>query len=117
MREFARLYAELDETTATNRKLEALQNYFGSAAPGKRRVGGVLPGRRQAAPGGADQAAAPVRDRIRAAGRVAVRRMLQAVGDLAETIAHILPPPSARAMSAWPSGCRSASVPCAAPTR
>jgi hypothetical protein len=33
MREFARLYAELDETTATNRKLEALQNYFEHAAP------------------------------------------------------------------------------------
>jgi DNA ligase-1 len=33
MREFARLYADLDETTATNRKLEALQNYFEHAAP------------------------------------------------------------------------------------
>jgi DNA ligase-1 len=33
MREFARLYAELDETTATNRKLEALQRYFEHAAP------------------------------------------------------------------------------------
>ena len=33
MREFARLYAELDETTATKRKLDALQNYFPSAAP------------------------------------------------------------------------------------
>ena len=33
MREFARLFAELDETTATNRKLEALQQYFSTAAP------------------------------------------------------------------------------------
>jgi DNA ligase 1 len=33
MCEFARLYAELGETTATNRKLEVLQTYFSRAAP------------------------------------------------------------------------------------
>ena len=33
MREFARLYNELDGTTATNRKLDALKRYFGAAAP------------------------------------------------------------------------------------
>ena len=33
MREFARLYAELDATTSTNRKLDALQQYFRVAPP------------------------------------------------------------------------------------
>jgi DNA ligase-1 len=33
MRDFARLYAELDETTSTSRKLAALQGYFARAAP------------------------------------------------------------------------------------
>ena len=31
MREFSRLYAELDATTSTTRKLAALQDYFGRA--------------------------------------------------------------------------------------
>ena len=33
MREFARLYADLDETTSTTRKLDALQQYFSRATP------------------------------------------------------------------------------------
>ena len=33
MRDFALLYAELDETTSTTRKLNALQQYFRTAAP------------------------------------------------------------------------------------
>ena len=33
MREFARLFAELDGTTSTNRKLDALQTYFRKAPP------------------------------------------------------------------------------------
>ena len=118
MREFARLFAELDATTATNRKLEALQAYFSQRRAGERRLGGVLPGRRQAAPGRADQAAAPVRDRIRAARRLAVRRVLP--GGRRPGRDHRPRPAAARApraTSAWPSGCRSASAPCAAPIR
>ena len=43
-------------TTATNAKVEALQRYFAAGAAGRRGLGGLLPGRRQAAPGGADRA-------------------------------------------------------------
>jgi hypothetical protein len=33
MREFARLYKELDTTTATSRKLDALKKYFAASEP------------------------------------------------------------------------------------
>ena len=33
MKRFARLFAELDATTSTNAKVEALQRYFDSPAP------------------------------------------------------------------------------------
>lgn len=93
MREFARLYTELDSTTATNRKLDALKQYFQSAAPenaawavyflagGKPRQ--IVPTKllRQCA---IDDAA--IDDWL-------FDECYHDVGDLAETIAHILPPP------------------------
>lgn len=93
MREFARLYTELDETTATNRKLEALQNYFASAAPENAAwavyfLAGGKP--RQAVPSKLLRQYA-----IEYAGldEWLFDESYNAVGDLAETIAHILPPP------------------------
>jgi DNA ligase-1 len=93
MREFARLYAELDETTATNRKLEALQNYFASAAPENAAwavyfLAGGKP--RQAVPSKLMRQYA-----IEYAGLDdwLFDESYAAVGDMAETIAHILPPP------------------------
>jgi DNA ligase-1 len=93
MREFARLYADLDETTATNRKLEALQNYFEHAAPENAAwavyfLAGGKP--RQAVPSKVLREAA-----IAYAGldEWLFEESHAAVGDMAETIAHILPPP------------------------
>jgi DNA ligase-1 len=93
MREFARLYADLDETTATNRKLEALQNYFASAAPENAAwavyfLAGGKP--RQAVPSKLLRQYA-----IEYAGLDdwLFDESYAAVGDTAETIAHILPPP------------------------
>jgi DNA ligase-1 len=93
MREFARLYADLDETTATNRKLEALQNYFERAAPENAAwavyfLAGGKP--RQAVPSKVLREAA-----IAYAGldEWLFEESHAAVGDMAETIAHILPPP------------------------
>jgi DNA ligase-1 len=94
MREFARLYAELDETTATNRKLEALQNYFEHAAPENAAwavyfLAGGKP--RQAVPSKLLRQYA-----IEYAGldEWLFDESYSAVGDTAETIAHILPPPT-----------------------
>jgi len=93
MREFARLYAELDETTSTSRKLEALQNYFSRAAPENAAwavyfLAGGKP--RQAVPGKLLRQAA-----IEYAGldEWLFDESYSAVGDMAETIAHILPAP------------------------
>ncbi|TFW15844.1 ATP-dependent DNA ligase [Massilia arenosa] len=96
MREFARLYAELDETTATNRKLDALQNYFRTAAPANAAwavyfLSGGKP--RQAVPSKLLRQYA-----IEYAGldEWLFDESYAAVGDMAETIAHILPPPTKR---------------------
>jgi len=93
MREFARLYAELDETTATKRKLDALQNYFEHAAPENAAwavyfLAGGKP--RQAVPSKLLRQYA-----IEYAGldEWLFDESYSAVGDMAETIAHILPPP------------------------
>jgi DNA ligase-1 len=93
MREFAQLYAELDETTATNRKLEALQNYFEHTAPENAAwavyfLAGGKP--RQAVPTKLLRDAA-----IEYAGldEWLYEESHAAVGDTAETIAHILPAP------------------------
>ncbi|HEX8612221.1 MAG TPA: ATP-dependent DNA ligase [Telluria sp.] len=93
MREFARLYTELDETTATNRKLEALQAYFGSAAPGNAAWAVYF------LAGGKPRQAVPTKLLRQYAIEYAqldewlFDESYNAVGDMAETIAHILPPP------------------------
>ena len=93
MREFARLFAELDETTATNRKLDALQAYFSSAAPANAALAVYF------LAGGKPRQAVPaklLRDYAIACARLdgwLFDECCHAVGDLAETIAHILPPP------------------------
>jgi DNA ligase-1 len=94
MREFARLYTELDSTTATKRKLAALQAYFASARPADAAWAVYF------LAGGKPRQAVPTRLlRQYAIERAALDDWLfdecyDAVGDLAETIAHILPPPS-----------------------
>lgn len=94
MREFARLYTELDETTAANRKLDALQNYFGSAAPENAAWAVYF------LAGGKPRQAVPTKLLRQFAIEYAgldewlFDESYHAVGDLAETIAHILPPPT-----------------------
>ena len=94
MREFARLYTELDETTATNRKLDALQNYFAGAAPENAAWAVYF------LAGGKPRQAVPTKllrqFAIACAGldEWLFDESYHAVGDLAETIAHILPPPT-----------------------
>jgi DNA ligase-1 len=92
MREFAYLYTELDATTSTTRKLDALQAYFRRAQ------------RADAAwavyflAGGKPRQAVPTKLLRHCAMQYAqiddwlFEECYQAVGDLAETIAHILPP-------------------------
>jgi DNA ligase-1 len=93
MREFARLFAELDETTATNRKLEALQQYFSTAAPENAAWAVYF------LAGGKPRQAVPTKLLRQYAIEYAVLdewlfdESYNAVGDLAETIAHILPAP------------------------
>ena len=96
MREFARLYAELDETTATSRKLDALQQYFSSAAPGNAAWAVYF------LAGGKPRQAVPSKLLRQFAIEYAqldewlFDECYGAVGDMAETIAHILPPPARR---------------------
>ncbi|MBL0421000.1 ATP-dependent DNA ligase [Ramlibacter sp. AW1] len=91
MRLFARLFAELDATTSTTAKVEALQRYFAQAEP------------RDAAwavyflAGGKPRQVAPMSTLAALACEEAgiapwlFDECYQAVGDLAETIAHVLP--------------------------
>jgi len=93
MREFAHLFAELDETTATNRKLEALQQYFSTAAPENAAWAVYF------LAGGKPRQAVPTKLLRQFAIEYAVLdewlfdESYHAVGDMAETIAHILPAP------------------------
>lgn len=96
MREFARLYAELDETTATSRKLQALKNYFVAAEPENAAWAVYF------LAGGKPRQAVPTKllrqFSIEYAGidDWLFDECYHAVGDLAETIALILPPPKRR---------------------
>jgi DNA ligase-1 len=96
MREFARLYAELDETTATNRKLDALRRYFEHAAPENAAWAVYF------LAGGKPRQAVPSKLLRQFATEYAqldewlFDECYDAVGDLAETIAHILPAPTRR---------------------
>src|SRR3954447_7443051 len=92
MRAFADLYAALDETTKTSEKVAALVRYFQAAAPADaawavyflvgRKPRQVVPPRKLAAWA------------IEAAGlsEWLFEESYHAVGDLAETIALVLPP-------------------------
>ncbi len=96
MREFARLYAELDETTSTTRKLDALQSYFSHAAPENAAWAVYF------LAGGKPRQAVPTKLLRQYAIEYAgldewlFDESYHAVGDMAETIAHILPPPTRR---------------------
>jgi DNA ligase 1 len=91
MKAFARLYEELDETTATNEKIAALVRYFRSAPPADAAWAvHFLIGRRP------KRVVGPAKLRSWAAREAGVPDWLfdesyQAVGDLAETITLLLP--------------------------
>ena len=95
MRAFARLFNELDASTATSAKVDALKRYFTVAAPADAAwavyfLAGGKP--RQVVPTALLRALACERAGISA---WLFDEAYQAVGDLAETIAHVLPPPAA----------------------
>ena len=93
MKRFARLYAELDATTATSAKIDALKRYFAAAAPQDAAwavyfLAGGKP--RQVVPSGVLWAIAC---RQAAIPEWLFDACYQAVGDFSETVAHVLPPP------------------------
>ena len=104
MRQFSLLYAELDASTATGAKVDALVRYFIDAAPADAAwasyfLAGGKP--RQVVPTAALRGLA-----CRLAGLAPwlFEESYQAVGDLAETIAHVLPParhPSDLGLAEW----------------
>lgn len=94
MKAFSRLYAELDASTATSAKVAALRRYFAVANPADAAWAVYF------LAGGKPRQVVPTRVlRALACARAGIADWLfdecyQAVGDLAETIAHVLPPPS-----------------------
>ncbi len=104
MRRFARLYAELDAQTATNAKVAALRRYFAEAPPADAAWAVYF------LAGGKPRQSVPTRLLRAAAQRRAglpdwlFEESYQAVGDLAETIAHVLPQGAAdddTGLAAW----------------
>ncbi len=96
MKAFADLFAELDASTATGAKVEALKRYFAAALPTDAAwavyfLAGGKP--RQVVPTAVLRALACERAGL---AEWLFEAAYQAVGDLAETIAHVLPPPRAR---------------------
>jgi DNA ligase 1 len=92
MKRFAALYAELDATTSTRSKVEALQRYFAEAAPQDAAWAVYF-----LSGGKPRQVVATTRLRALACDMAGLEDWLfeecyQAVGDLAETIALVLPP-------------------------
>ena len=91
MKQFSRLFSELDATTSTNAKVEALQRYFAVAAPPDAAWAVYF-----LSGGKPRQAVSMAKLAVLACEVAGVAAWLfdesyQAVGDLAETIAHILP--------------------------
>ncbi|WP_322101664.1 ATP-dependent DNA ligase [Paraburkholderia sp. J41] len=92
MKRFAALYAALDATTSTNDKLEALVTYFSAAEPEDAAWASYF------LAGGKPRQSVPTRVMVECARERArlpewlFEESYQAVGDLAETIAHVLPP-------------------------
>ena len=104
MRRFAALHAELDASTATEAKLAALQRYLAEADPADAAWGLYL------LAGGKPRQSVPTALLRAEASAVAgipdwlFEACYQAVGDLAETIAQVLPPPrghSALGLATW----------------
>jgi len=104
MKRFARLFAELDATTSTNAKVEALQRYF-EQAPARDAAWAVY-----FLSGGKPRQVVSMSTLAMLACEVAeiqpwlFDECYQAVGDLAETIAHILPldgEPSDLGLAQW----------------
>ena len=94
MKRFAALFEELDRSTATLAKVDALKRYFAIAAPRDAAwavyfLAGGKP--RQVVPSAVLWAAASRRAGI---DEWLFDACYQAVGDLAETVAHVLPPPT-----------------------
>jgi DNA ligase-1 len=91
MQRFARLYAELDATTSTSKKVDALERYFRDA-PARDAAWAVY-----FLAGNKPRQIVPVRLLARIATEAAgipdwlFDESYQAVGDLAETIAHLVP--------------------------
>ena len=104
MRLFAALYAELDASTSTHAKVDALRRYLAAAAPADAAwavyfLAGGKP--RQVVPTGVLRALAC---RLAGIDDWLFEACYQAVGDLAETIAHVLPPArsgSALGLAEW----------------
>ena len=104
MRRFAALYQALDASTATGHKVEALRRYFAEAPPADAAwavyfLAGGKP--RQTVPTGLLRSLACQRAGI---DDWLFEECYQAVGDLAETIAHVLPPgpgDSGRGLADW----------------
>lgn len=94
MRAFARLYAELDASTGTDDKVAALRRYFAQASDEDAAWAAYY------LAGGKPRQAVPTALLRRTACEAAgiddwlFEACYQAVGDLAETIAHVLPPPT-----------------------
>lgn len=95
MKAFAHLFAELDASTATSAKVDALKRYF-AIAPAADAAWAVY-----FLAGGKPRQVVPTAV-LRALARELAgipewlfEASYQAVGDLAETIAHVLPPPTA----------------------
>ncbi|MBX3604280.1 MAG: ATP-dependent DNA ligase [Piscinibacter sp.] len=94
MKRFAALFAELDASTATTAKVAALQRYFAEAAPADAAWATYF------LAGGKPRQVLPTAVlRVLACTRAGIADWLfeecyQAVGDLAETIALVLPPPA-----------------------
>ena len=91
MKQFSLLFSELDATTSTNAKVEALQRYFAVAAPADAAWAVYF-----LSGGKPRQVASMAKLAMLACDIAGIEPWLfdecyQAVGDLAETIAHILP--------------------------
>lgn len=104
MKAFASLFAELDATTSTHAKVAALQAYLAQAVPADAAWAVYF-----LAGGKPRQVVATAVLRTLACQRAGIEDWLfeecyQAVGDLAETIAHVLPDdgmPSSLGLAAW----------------
>ena len=96
MKQFAQLFAQLDATTATSAKVAALKRYFAAATPRDAAWAVYF-----LAGGKPRQVVSTAVLRALACQRASIDDWLfdasyQAVGDFAETVAHILPPPARR---------------------